>query len=321
LLPPYGMSHTPVEVDAPDISAWSRGSAGIPYVVCLDSGRTGTHVVITALVHGNELCGAWALLRLLEGGIRPRSGRLSLAFVNTEAYRRFDPAQPKASRYLDEDLNRLWDPATLAGPRQSRELERARELRPLIESADWLLDLHSMQLPSRPLLLCGLCDKGRRLAARMGYPDLVVADRGHSNGARMRDFGAFADPASPRTALLVECGQHWARGSVEVAIATCRRFLEALDVVEPALLDRLCPPPVTLPQRMVEVTDAVTVNGGPFRFTRDFQGLEVIPEAGTIIAYDGTRPIRTPYDDCILIMPSRRLAPGLTAVRLGQFVD
>jgi predicted deacylase len=321
LLPPYGMSHTPVEVDAPDISAWSRGSAGIPYVVCLDSGRTGAHVVITALVHGNELCGAWALLRLLEGGIRPRSGRLSLAFVNTQAYRRFDPAQPKASRYLDEALNRLWDPATLAGPRQSRELERARELRPLIESADWLLDLHSMQLPSRPLLLCGLCDKGRRLAARMGYPDLIVADRGHSNGARMRDFGAFADPASPRTAMLVECGQHWARESVEVAVATCRRFLETLEVVKPALLDRLCPPPASPPQRMVEVTDAVTVNGGPFRFTRDFQGLEVVPEAGTIIAYDGTKPIRTPYDDCILIMPSRRLAPGLTAVRLGQFVD
>jgi predicted deacylase len=278
-------------------------------------------VVITALVHGNELCGAWALLRLLESGIRPRSGRLSLAFVNTQAYRRFDPAQPKASRYLDEDLNRLWDPATLAGPRQSRELERARELRPLIESADWLLDLHSMQLPSRPLLLCGLCDKGRRLAARMGYPDLIVADRGHSNGARMRDFGGFADPASPRTAMLVECGQHWARESVEVAVATCRRFLETLEVVKPALLDRLCPPPAMPPQRMVEVTDAVTVNGGPFRFTRDFQGLEVVPEAGTIIAYDGTRPIRTPYDDCILIMPSRRLAPGLTAVRLGQFVD
>ena len=72
---------------------------------------------------------------------------------------------------------------------------------------------------------------------------------------------------------------------------------------------------------MVEVTDAVTVNGGPFRFTQDFQGLEIIPEAGTIIAYDGAMPIRTPYDECILIMPSRRLAPGLTAVRLGQFVD
>jgi predicted deacylase len=314
------MSEAPVEIDAPDISAYSGGSGGVPYIVSLDSGTSGPHVVITALVHGNELCGAWALLRLLEGGIRPRIGRLSLAFVNTLAYRRFDPAQPKASRYLDEDLNRLWNAATLDGPRRSRELDRARELRPLIGSADWLLDLHSMQLPARPLLLCGLCDKGRRLAAKMGYPELVVADRGHSNGARMRDFGAFSDPKSPRAAMLVECGQHWARASVEVAIATCRRFLEALGVVEPALLERLCPPPEAAPQRVVEVTDAITVNGGPFRFTQDFHGLEVVPEAGTIIAYDGATPIRTPYDHCILIMPSRRLAPGLTAVRLGQFV-
>src|SRR5918996_5352205 len=212
------MSDIPVEVDVPDISAWSRGSDGIPYVVRVDSGRTGPHVVITALVHGNELCGAWALLRLLESGLRPRSGRLSLAFVNTAAYERFDPAQPKASRYLDEDLNRLWDPATLDGSRRSRELERARELRPLIESADWLLDLHSMQLPARPLLLCGLGEKGRRLARKMGYPELIVADQGHRSGARMRDFGAFADPASPRTAMLVECGQHWKRDSVDIAI-------------------------------------------------------------------------------------------------------
>jgi predicted deacylase len=315
------MSEPPVEIDAPDIRAHSSGSAGVPYVVHLDSGRPGPQVVITALVHGNELCGAWALLRLLECDLRLHSGRLSLAFVNTLAYERFDPAQPKASRYLDEDLNRLWDPGTLDGPRRSRELERARELRPLIESADWLLDLHSMQLPARPLLLCGLCAKGRQLAARMGYPDLVVADRGHSNGARMRDFGAFADPASPRTAMLVECGQHWARGSVDVAIAACRQFLQAVEIVEPTMLDRVCPPPERSPQRMVEVTDAVTVNGGPFRFTRDFQGLEIIPEAGTIIAYDGAMPIRTPYDQCILIMPSRRLSPGLTAVRLGQLVD
>jgi predicted deacylase len=315
------MSELPVEIDAPDIRAHSSGSAGVPYVVHLDSCRPGPQVVITALVHGNELCGAWALLRLLECDLRLQSGRLSLVFVNTLAYERFDPAQPKASRYLDEDLNRLWDPATLDGSRRSRELERARELRPLIESADWLLDLHSMQLPARPLLLCGLCAKGRQLAARMGYPELVVADRGHSNGARMRDFGAFADPASPRTAMLVECGQHWARSSVDVAITTCRQFLQAVEIVEPAMLDRLCPPPEASPQRMVEVTDAVTVNGGSFRFTQNFQGLEIIPEAGTIIAYDGVMPIRTPYDRCILIMPSRRLAPGLTAVRLGQFVD
>ena len=163
------MSEPPVEIDAPDISAYAGGSAGVPYVAQLDSGRAGPHAVITALVHGNELCGAWALLRLLERGIRPCRGRLSLAFVNTAAFDAFDPANPKASRYLDEDLNRVWSAATLDGPRRSRELERARALRPLIEDADFLLDLHSMQSPSPPLLLTGVTAKGRRLALAMGF--------------------------------------------------------------------------------------------------------------------------------------------------------
>jgi hypothetical protein len=137
----------------------------------------------------------------------------------------------------------------------------------------------------------------------------------------MRDFGRFGDPASPRTAVLVECGQHWARRSVRVAITSCRQFLAALEVVDERLLDRLGQAPSPGSQRVVEVTQAVTVADGRFRFTEDYRGLEVIPEAGTVIAYDGKEPIRTPYDQCVLIMPSRRLAPGFTAVRLGRFVE
>jgi predicted deacylase len=309
-----------VEVATPDLGAYARGNTEIAGVTSFAAGRPGPHVVISALVHGNELCGAFALLALLKREIRPSRGRLSLAFVNTGAFGRFDPANPKASRYVDEDLNRVWSAAILDGPRRSTELERAREIRPLVERADFLLDLHSMQTFSPPLALTGVTDKGRRLAEAMGFPGCVVADAGHRNGARMRDFGAFADPDSPRTAVLVECGQHWARTSVAVAIATCRQFLSALEVVEPTLLERLGPAPEPGPQRVVEVTEAVTVADGSFRFTDDFHGLEVIPRAGTLIAYDGARPIRTPHDDCVLVMPSRRLAPGLTAVRLGRFV-
>jgi hypothetical protein len=120
--------------------------------------------------------------------------------------------------------------------------------------------------------------------------------------------------------MLVECGQHWARSSVAVAIATCGRFVAALDLVAPETLDRLGDEPLPESQRMIEVTHAVIVNGGPFRFTADFQGLEVIPKGGTLIGHDGDLPVRTPYDDCVLIMPSRRLGPGLTAVRLGRYV-
>jgi predicted deacylase len=315
------MPEAVVEIAAPDLGVHRYGNTGIPGVTTFESGTPGPHVVITALVHGNELCGAWALLRLLERGIRPCRGRLSLALVNTAAFDAFDADSPKASRYLDEDLNRVWSPATLDGPGQSRELERAREIRPLIEAADFLLDLHSMQSRAPPLLLSGVTDKGRRLAAAMGFPGCIVADAGHCNGARLRDFGAFGDPDSPRTAILVECGQHWARRSVRVAIATCRQFLGALEVVDTRLLDRLGSTPALGPQRVVEVTQAVTVADGRFRFTKDYEGLEVIPKAGTVIAYDGLQPIRTPYDGCVLIMPSRRLARGFTAVRLGRFVE
>ncbi len=35
----------------------------------------------------------------------------------------------------------------------------------------------------------------------------------------------------------------------------------------------------------------------------------------------GARPVLTPYDDCILVMPSQRLERGQTAVRFGRWAD
>lgn len=311
----------PIEIQTPDLSPYREGSLGIPYVMSFESKKPGPHAVITALVHGNELSGAWALITLMDQKIRPKRGRLSLAFVNVQAFVSFDPTQPKASRYLDQDFNRLWDKARLDSMERSRELDRARELRPLIESADWLLDLHSMQHEAEPLLLAGLTAKGIDLARAMGYPRLIVTDAGHTNGARMRDFGAFAESGRPQTAMLVECGQHWARSSIDIAITSCRQFLGAIDLVEPALLDRLGRAPRTVPQQVIEVTEAMTVQSGPFRFSRTVRGIDVVPKAGTVIAFDGDIPVKTPYDNCVLVMPSKRLTRGLTAVRLGRFID
>ena len=71
-------------------------------------------------------------------------GRLTLVFANLDAYGRFDAEDPTASRFVDEDLNRIWDLETLESGRRSSELRRARLLRPIFETADVLLDLHSM---------------------------------------------------------------------------------------------------------------------------------------------------------------------------------
>ena len=55
-------------------------------------------------------------------------------------------------------------------------------------------------------------------------------------------------------------------------------------------------------------------------FVENYEGLEIIADAGTVIGYDGGQPVATPYDDCVLIMPSKRLRPGQTAVRFGRLV-
>jgi len=303
-----------------DIAPYAAGNTGVAYVHRFTAAEPGPTLMINALTHGNEVCGAHALDVLLRAAIRPRRGTLILSFANVAAYETFDPAQPTASRFLDEDFNRLWAASVLDGPRRSRELDRARTLRPFIAEADYLLDLHSMQLPAPALMLCGEHRKGRDLALKVAVPSHVVADTGHANGTRMRDHGAFSDAASPKTALLAECGQHWERLSRTVAIETCLRWLVQLGALEVADAERVQPLPPVPPPRLIEVTDRITIASPNFRFVRDFKGLEVIPEAGTVIGYDEDRPVATPYGACVLIMPSRRLALGQTAVRLGRFV-
>ncbi len=317
-----GKGQPAVEVAPPDISAHRRGNTGIEFVTTFDSGRPGPHVVVNALTHGNEICGALALDTLFRNGVRAERGRLTLSFANFAAFARFDARRPFDSRFVDEDINRVWSDEVLRGTRRSWELDRARALLPVIQGADLLLDIHSMHLPCAPLMMCGMQEKSVALARRMGVPRHLVRDYGHDAGRRMRDYGAFDDPARPQTALLIECGQHWERSSVQVALRTTLHFLRCSGVVAEewvqARLAELGPSPVE-PQRVIEVSGPVTIGSPGFRFLAEFTGLEVIPEAGTLIALDGSKEIRTPYDECVLIMPGRNLAPGLSAVRFGRY--
>jgi hypothetical protein len=170
-------------------------------------------------------------------------------------------------------------------------------------------------------MMCGPLEKGRRFARTVGIPEIIVSDEGHASGRRMRDYGAFGDPANPKNALLVECGQHWEASSAVVAKETALRFLVAVDVIGPDVVGRFTLSPGSKPQKLIEVTDAVTIAAEKFTFSGNYVGLEVIPKRGMEIGRDGHTPVLAPYDNCVLIMPSRRLSKGQTAVRLGRYVE
>ena len=311
----------PVEVEFPDLSAYAPGNCGVRHVWTFSAARAGPHVLLQALTHGNEVCGAIALDWVLRERLRPARGTLSIVFANVPAYERFDPTDPFASRCVDEDFNRLWTAEVLDGPRDSAELRRARELRPLYDRVDYLLDLHSMSDPCPPLAMAGRQHKGLELAQDVGLPQHVVIDAGHSAGRRLRDYAFFDDPADPRSALLIECGQHWESSAPEVAKQSILRFLRRFEMVEAPLLDAHLDAAPSPRQTLIEVTTTVTIRSDDFAFTSAVRGLQTIPRAGTAYAVDGGTEIRTPHDDCVLIMPTRRPKRGETAVRLGRYVN
>ena len=315
------MTQAPViELQAPDITPWRAGNTGVDWVHRIDSGRPGPQVMVQALTHGNEICGAIALCWLMKLGFKPQAGRLTLAFGNVAAFARFNPADPFPSRFVDEDFNRVWADAELRGPRQSIELQRARQLQPFVDAAEWLLDIHSMSEPCRPLMVCGTVDKNAAFARELGTPADLLIDTGHPAGLRMVERGGFGDAQSTKRALLIECGQHWERAAAEVAIDTLVRFLGVTGLADAAWVQAHARVPLPAAQRLVRVTQAVVARSSAFKFLVPVLAFGVVKKAGTPIAQDGTHVWTAPYDDTVLVMPGmHNLKPGGTAVRLGRF--
>ncbi len=315
-----------IELQAPDIAPWRQGNTGVEWVHVLPGAEPGPRVLVQALTHGNEICGAialdWLLRQVQATGWRPLAGQLSLVFANVVAYQRFDPAQPFSSRFVDEDLNRVWADTALNSPRDSSELRRARALRPFVDEAQWLLDLHSMGEPGQPLMVCGTQDKNAAFARRLGTPATLLIDTGHPAGLRMVERGRFGDPATPECALLIECGQHWEHSAADVAIDTLVRFLGLTGLASAAWVQAHCRCPLPARQRLVRVSEPVVARSSDFRFLVPIVNMSLVPLAGTPIAQDGDHVWRAPHDNTVLVMPGlNNLKPGGTAVRLGSFED
>jgi predicted deacylase len=306
---------------APNITRWAAAGR-VPYVQERQGSEPGPEVLVTSLVHGNEYSGAIAIAELLASGWQPANGRVTFAFCNVAAFHRFDSFAPDASRYVDEDFNRVWSAAHLASGAPTIELSRARQLVPFVERATHLLDLHSMHEPSTPLWVTGTLPRNIEFAQALKTPCQVIIDSGHQDGVRMRDYGDFSNADGKRIALLLEAGQHWQASSVSVTKNALMRFLVQAGATARADVPPGWLLPDSTPPSPVLVTDRVVAQSMDFAFAQPYSGGEVIPKAGAVIAVDTGHPIVTPYDDCVLVMPSvRQLRSGVTTVRLGRRME
>lgn len=310
----------PVEIVAPDISVYKKTNTDIDYIITFDSGFSGPHVFISAVVHGNEPCGAHAIDWFLKNNYRPKTGKISLGFMNIEAYLAFDPLNPNRTRWVDEDFNRLWGKGVLEDRDRNKTYEfvRANEVKHIISKADFLLDIHSMQKPCIPLMMAGMLDKGIRFAKDLNFQIKVISDSGHIEGMRMRDYKGFSDPKSKKNSLLVECGQHWEKSSEEVAIQTLVKFLRCVGIMEKNFGAEIINEKKIIQDEIdvFKVGEIITIQTENFKFKNDWQGFDKL-EKGAVIGFDGDKTIYAPFEETILIMPTKRLFKGKTAVRLA----
>ena len=301
------------EVLPRDLSAYRQGNVGIDYVHRFESGQPGPHVLINALTHGNEICGMVAATHLLDTGVRPLIGTLTISFANVAAYESFNQNSPFESRQLVHNLNRIWSAGELDGIGDSPELRRARVLRPVVAAADHILDIHSTSQDVQPFWVYPAYPRNADVALAMGRPPVhLVMPGGLGSGTPLIQHGRHGLADGHGVALVVECGQHFLQSAADVATMAALDFLAHFGLID-APTDR----PAPGLQRRYELLETFMVRTPDFRFVRPLTGFEVFAN-GELIATDGADEIRALCDDCTVFMPTSEPIVGREAVYLTR---
>ena len=305
-----------LEVLPRDIAAYREGNTGIDYVHRFESGRPGPHVLINALTHGNEICGMVAATHLLDTGVRPKIGTLTVSFSHIEAYNAFDAEKPFDNRQIVHNLNHIWSAEMLDGTEDSPELRRARVLRPAIDAADYILDIHSTSQDVVPFWVYPAYERNAEVALAVGIPAVhLVMPNGLGSGTPLIQYGHHgkADGKDGKgAALVVECGQHFKQSAADLATTVTLRFLAHFGLID---ADPAAPAPG--PQRRFELLQTHMIKDANFRFVRPLIGFETFAK-GELIATNGDEEIRSPCDDCTIFMPAQRTIVGREAVYLTR---
>lgn len=301
------------EVLPRDLSAYREGNVGVDYVHRFESGKPGPHVLINALTHGNEICGMVAATHLLDTGVRPLVGTLTISFANVAAYESFDVERPFDSRQLVHNLNRIWSAGELDGTAESPELLRARALRPVVAAADHILDIHSTSQDVVPFWVYPAYARNAEVALALGRPPVhLVMPSGLGSGTPLIQHGRHGMTDGHGVALVVECGQHFLQSAADVATTAALDFLAHFGLIG-APAQRAAP----APQSRYELLETFMVRTPDFRFVRPLFGFEVFAK-DELIATDGDAEIRALCDDCTVFMPTREPIVGREAMYLTR---
>lgn len=284
---------------------------GIPGAVRV-SAATGPHLAVFGSIHGNEPCGLRAIERLqrelASGELALQRGTLVLVHGNPAA-----TEQHERHTRGGVDLNRQFDyrfEADIPRAHWLHEHHRALELRPLLDTAEVVLDLHSTTAPAPAFAITTPTPGSHALADALG---LGYVTYGWETPELLGDQVVIA-PLTRRglPAVSVECGQHDDPGAIEVAYACLRRTLHHLDMLPWSALATM---PLVACTRL-SMLAAVKRPSSTFKFVRPLASMQRLAK-GELIGVDDNLALSA-QRDCYVIMPNDNVLVGEDLLYLAE---
>ncbi len=273
-----------------------------PEVITFDTGVDGPNLTVLGAVHGNEHCGPKAIKRILsaidEGKIRLKKGKfVTMPIVNLLAYE-------KNVRFVERNLNRFLFPKE-----NPKDYEDFLDLKlcPVLEAADYLLDLHSYHSKGDGFIFLGERDEPNIEYARaLGVPRIIygwedamkanddVVDKREAMGTTeySRQFGSIA--------VTLECGNHHDPKGEDVgfnAILNAMKYTGVAEIDEDLFVTSI-PESETYDIKM----------GGMFlksrvgEFTQDWTNMHPVSKGDVIASYEDGEELKIP-EDGFLVLP------------------
>ncbi|PIR92711.1 hypothetical protein COU01_00360 [Candidatus Falkowbacteria bacterium CG10_big_fil_rev_8_21_14_0_10_44_15] len=252
-----------------------------PTIITKRGDRSGTTLSVMCGVHGNEICGLWAVRKALAE-IIVEAGTVHFIFANLAAI-------ALDVRQTQMNMNRAFKPADelTESERNSYERHRAEAIMPFLAESEVLLDIHSSKsAESIPFIICE--PNSFTVAQQLAFP--IVSHGWDALHAGSTDY--FVNQRGGQ-GICIECGHHYDSAAPERAYNTLVRFLGIMGAITITTSN--------VAATRTRLVRAHTIHRAAESFTcvKTFADFDPLCE-GDLIGYDGDSEVHAPAD-CIII--------------------
>ncbi|MBI1327951.1 MAG: hypothetical protein GC136_09955 [Alphaproteobacteria bacterium] len=190
------------------------------------SENEGPHLLVTGAVHGNELCGPEGIKRVMAKLQKIERGSVTFIPVCNPL------AHEKNVRFIDTNLNRSFSTQDTSGNENKLKLV----LRPYLERADYLMDIHSYTAGPDQFICAG--DKSEDEWAFIQASSIAKYISGFQRGRQSEEERQLAKGTTEYArehgtiAFTLECGQHKDPASIDAAERTIWQIMDFLGIVK-----------------------------------------------------------------------------------------